>query len=256
MSASGSPPPTFASLSIHKSDCIRFLQFPEDIHTDAQPVILAVWPPGIQTSGLYGDAYQCKLKGRPFGRLFGPEVVGGIRVVRDLIIFLGGRSWELVTPLLCSGHPGAKDTLIFRRRGVDLPAPAPMEWLVLGLLRSDRLRVVYDAEDCGKLLGGGVDGAGRDHHLGGLIAGLKKMLEGLDGFQRGEWSYDSFEFKLKGMPWHAHGVKTVRVRLLMLKVFEVLDSFGWQARVAVGQRSGGDDHRMPDTLYFARARGE
>ena len=251
MSTPDTPPPTFASLSLHKSDCIRFLQFPEDIYTDAQPVILAVWPLGIQTSGFYGDAYQYKLKGRPFGRLFGPEVVGGIRVMRDLIIFLCGRSWEIVTPLLCSGHPGAKDTVVFRRRGVDVPPPEPVEWLVLGLLGNDRLRIVYDA-DGGKLSGGGEGGDG----LGVDISGVKEMLEGMDRLQKGEWSHDSFEFKLKGMPWIAHGVATVKVRLLMLRVFEVLESLGWRARVAVGQRSGNGDVRMADTLYFVREMGE
>ncbi|KAK3313526.1 hypothetical protein B0H66DRAFT_354942 [Apodospora peruviana] len=235
----------FASLSLHKSDSIRFLQFPEEIYTEAQSVILKVWPPGIQTSGPYGESYQYKLKKRPFGSMGDQEAVGGARLVRNMITFLSSRSWDLVTPLLCSRHLGAKDTLIFRKRSPETPPPPPVEWLTVSMLRSDRLRIIYDASS-------EIDA---DHgHLGLLIASLKKMLEEMDYFQKGDWSFDSFEFKLKGLPWPAHGVNTVKTRMLMLRVLDVLDSFGWESRVNIGQRSGTDDYRMPDCWYFVRPR--
>lgn len=225
--------------------------------------------------GFYGESYQYKLKGSPFGRFSGPEVVGGIRLVRDLIIFLGKNSWELVTPLLCSAHVGAKDSLFFRKVDNTRPSPSPkidLEWLVLGMTGNDRLRVIYDdvagvgdATDVKP----GLSGLGtyqyatttttitqrHQAHMEELIAAFKKVLEGMDLFQKGEWSHDCYEFKMKGMPWWAHRVKTVRARVLMLKVLEVLDGLGWRSRVAIGQRTGTDDVRQPDTWYFVREKG-
>ncbi|KAK3379497.1 hypothetical protein B0T24DRAFT_158898 [Lasiosphaeria ovina] len=238
----------FAILSIHKNDSLRFLQFPDDIHANIQPVILATWPLGIQSSGPYAESYQYKLKGKPFGWANEQEVVGGFRVMRNVLAFLHEQSWQLVTPLVCSRKRGAKDTLIFRRRPLDAGPPVPMDWLAVALMGSDKLRVVYDAKDV-KLSGG----ADSDHdHLGVLISGLKKALEAMDCFQKGDWSYDSFEFKLKGRPWLSQGEDVVKSRLLLLRIVETLDSSGWQSCCSVLQRTGNDDFRMADTWYFMR----
>jgi hypothetical protein len=241
----------FASLSIHQTDRLRFLQFPEDIYVDAEAVITASWPPGVQAAGPYGNSYQYKLKGRPFGAMSDKEGVGCRRLIRDVLAFLRDHSWVLVTPLICNLRPDAKDTLIFRRLAPDAPLPPPVEWLVVALTRSDRLRIIYDVKNPNPLT------ADNDHdHLGVLVTSLKKVLEGMELLDKGEYNNDSFEFKFKGMPWNAYGEKTVTTRLMLLRLVETLDSFGWQSHAAVLQRTGTKDIRVADTWYFVRPRAE
>lgn len=248
-------PTTYATVSFHKTDIIRLINFPDDINLGLHPVVLAAWPPGLESAGASpsgGGAYEYKTKGKPFGWVSGQQAVGGVRLVRDLLAFLHSRAWELVAPVMCSRRYTAKDTLIFRRRRRQSPAEEEAEWLALAPMGSDRLRVVYDAPDV-KLFGG-IDA--RQDHLGVLIAGVKRILEATDWFDKGDWSHDSFEFKLKGWPWCSRGDASVRMRGLLLRLLELMDGHGWRLYTAILQRAGTDDYRMTDTWYFVRERRE
>ncbi|GAB1320265.1 hypothetical protein MFIFM68171_10475 [Madurella fahalii] len=247
--SSPSPPTTYATVSFHKRDMIRLINFPEDISLSLQPVIVASWPPGLESSGPSGEAYEFKVKGKPFGQVGGEQAVGGIRLLRNLFAFLHDHAWELVTPLMCSRRYTAKDTLIFRQLSPPPVPPSPMEWLALAPMRSDRLRVIYDAPDV-KLFG--VD---PDHdYLGVLITSIKRTLEGGDWFDKGDWSHDSFEFKLKGRPWLSRGEASNKTRILLLRLLETMEGHGWKLHTAVLQRAGTDDIRITDTWYFVRER--
>ena len=82
------------------------------------------------------------------------------------------------------------------------------------------------------------------------------MFQGMDVFQSGEWNLDSFEFKFKYAPWRAHGEATVKTRLLLLRIIELLDSHGWRSYCACKQRTESDDVRQPDTWYFVKEKSE
>jgi hypothetical protein len=247
--SSPSPPPavapsTHATLSFHKSDTIRLLSFPSDITSALEPVILASWPPGLESHGSFGQSYQYKVRGRPFGYYGTQHHVGGIRLLRDVLAFLYARGWDLLAPLLCSRRYTAKDTLIFRR--VVAPRPA-VEWLSLAPMGADKLRVVYDV-DKARLCG--MDG---DHdHLGVLISGVKKVLEELDYYDKGGWSHDSFEFEMKGRPWRSRGEASVKMRIMLMRLLETMEGYGWRLYSNFVQRTGSDEDRILDTWYFVR----
>lgn len=243
------PPSTYATVSFHKTNIIRLIDFPDDINLSLQPVIVTSWPLGLVSSGRVGEAYEFKVNGKPFGTVSGRQAVAGIRLLRNIFAFLHDRSWELVTPMTFSRRPTAKDTLIFRQLSPPLVPPSPVEWLALAPIRSDRLRVVYDVPDV-KLLG-----ADADHdYLGILITSIKRTLEGGDWFDKGDWSHDSFEFKLKGSPWLSRGEASNKTRILLLRLLETMERHGWKLHTAVLQRAGTDDIRMTDTWYFMRER--
>lgn len=303
---------TFGIMSFHYSDTIRFLQFPESIYTGVAPLLRASWPPGIQSERPYAQAYEYKLKGRPFTALGDQECVGSRRLVRDLLAFLHRRGWVLVAPVKHSRHAGSKDSLVFRQQSrraresteklatssvmtpstdpeagpssppivdrvlsvaevADPVIPPPLDWLVVTMSKRDRVRIIYDAPAAGDQRGddaAGSSGSGNDvssdvfahrghnhDELGVLVQALKRAITDVDYFQSGEWKYDSFEFKCKGTPWLALGRKTVKVRLLILRLIETLDRFGWQSYAVVQQRSDGEDTRKADTWYFVRPRG-
>lgn len=297
---------TYAILSLHHSDTIRFLQFPESLYTGAAALLRASWPPGIQSERPYSQAYEYKLKGRPFGTLGDQESVGSRRLVRDLLAFLHRRGWVVVTPLNQSSHAGCKDTLIFRQQARQsgesqtpqnqlsmrtgsssseagpssprvLPAaevadpviPPPVDWLVVTMSRNDKMRIIYDTPTVDDQLGdtkGSSSGSGKggssssasvpradDNHdeLGVFVQAIRRAMTDIDCFQSGEWKYDCFEFKCKGTPWVT---RLVQVRLLLLRLVETLDRFGWQSYVTMRQRTESDDPRKADTWYFVRPR--
>jgi hypothetical protein len=297
-------PSTFASLSFHWTDKLRFINFPAAAQTSIAEQIRASWPRGIQKEQVYAQhAYEYKLKGRPFGASGAKEAVGSRRLVRDILALLHRSGWVLLTPVSHNRQAGSKDTLIFRRQRVvrqdeegqegmavdsggkgDVLVPPPVDWLVIAPARGDRLRVICDKpvwrdgtgagggpvkqeeeeedddddDDEEEEKGGRASSASRSHdhdELGVLIRALKQAFAELDYFQSGQWTYDSFEFKLKGFPWAAVGDKRVKAERLLLAVVETLDGFGWRSYATVRQRSESEDVRKADTWLFVREEG-
>lgn len=241
---------SYATLSLHKSDTIRLLSFPDSILPAFESLVVASWPPGLESQSRLDQSYDFKFKGSPFGYYRSQQHVGGIRLLRNVLAFLHERGWALVAPVLCSRRYTAKDTLIFKQAGDGQSLPA-VEWLGLAPLAKDKLRVVYDAPGVRLSGGGGEDGHDHDH-LGVLITGLKKMLQGLDYFDKGDWSHDSFEFELKGTPWRSRGEASVKMRIMLMRLLETMEAHGWRLYTTLVQRTGTDEDRILDTWYFVR----
>ncbi|KAH6636281.1 hypothetical protein F5144DRAFT_173647 [Chaetomium tenue] len=252
-STSTLPSSSYATVSLHKSDTIRFLNFPASLATVLEPVIVAAWPPGLDSSSppAGGLSFEYKCKDRPFGYFGTQQHVGGIRLMRDVLAVLYRHGWELVTSVLCSKRYTSKDTLFFRSRsragGVAGTVPA-VEWLVLAPMRTDKLRLVYDAD--------GEDSQHDHDHLGLLVAGVKKTLQEMGCFAKGDWSHDSFEFELKGKPWRSRGEAAGNaVRIMMMRLLELIEGHGWRLYGTFVQRTGQDEDRILDTWYFVREKG-
>ncbi|KAB5558160.1 hypothetical protein GE09DRAFT_1058224 [Coniochaeta sp. 2T2.1] len=285
------PTSTFASISLNWTDKLRLLQFPPSVVHSIADQLRASWPPGIQAEqALAPHCYEYKLRGTPFGSIGSKEAVGSRRLVRDVLAWLYVRGWTLETPVSHSRYPRSKDSLVFRQRRVvesagwkgkekqqdekekvgrtllgdkEVVLPPAVEWLIVAPTHGDRLRVIRDGN-------GLVDGGEKQSEaassssaatarmrdsqdeLGVLVQALKQAILGADYFQSGEWSHDSYEFKLKGYPWNAIGSKTVKVEVLLLAVFETLDRFGWRAYASVRLRSDDDDTRKAETMFFVR----
>jgi hypothetical protein len=260
-SSSPSPPnpapSTYATVSLHKSDTLRLVNFPPDLPTALEPIILAAWPPGLQShnDNAADHSSEFKLKGRPFGTFRSQHYVGSIRMMRDVLAFLYARDWELVTAAMCSRRYTSKDTLIFRRRAAETAAPLPpVEWLALAPMAaawSDKLRIVYDA--AGVRLFGGV-GSAQDH-LAVLITAIKNTLQELECFEKGDWSHDSFKFELKGRPWRSRGKAGVKMRIMLARLLETMEAHGWRLYTSFVLRTGTDEERILDTWFFVREKG-
>lgn len=226
----------FAMMSMHKRDKLRFLHFPEDIYTAAESIITNSWPPGVQEQKMYGESYEYKLKGSPWGMMGHQEGVGSRILLRNMFAFLHRRGWVLVTPLSHSVRPGTKDSLIFKKKQGSPSPPPSVDWLVLAFMHTKKLRVIGDEP--------------------GVMKSLREAFEGMDVFESDEWTYDSFEFKFKYAPWRAHGEATVKARLLLLQIIEVMDGQGWVSYCACKQRTDSDDVKHPDTWYFVKKKHE
>jgi hypothetical protein len=251
---------SFALLSFHWGDKLRFLQFPESIYAQmASDVIRTSWPPGIQEEKmLKGPTYEYKLKGMPFGLMDGQDAVGGRRLVRDMLAALHSRGWVLTTPVHHSSTVGVKDSLILQQKSQSLTPiiPPPVRWLILSFSRMDRIRVIYDAASSSDVsVSHGREAQEVRDELDMIIQNITTMLEELNYFQKGEWTYDSYEFKCKGHPWSSiRTEKTVESRIIVLRLMEILHNLGWLPYGSIMHRQESDKVRKSDTLYFVRPR--
>jgi hypothetical protein len=238
-------PPTYATLSFHKADILRLLNFPSDIVSAVESLILASWPPGIEKQYPSGQAFEFKLRGRPFGTFRAQQFIGGIHVVRVVFALLRRHGWDLTLSTVCSTRYTAKDTLVFHRSPVPL---SEVEWLALAPAGDRRLRVVYDS---------GVGGHSqadqdRQNHMVVLNTAIQNTLEELGYFKESSWSHDTREFLLKGKPWKPKPAESVKVRVLLIRLLATMEQCGWRPYTALVQRTGQDDYRMVDTWYFVR----
>ncbi|KAI1854602.1 hypothetical protein JX265_007528 [Neoarthrinium moseri] len=239
----------FATLSLSKSDRIRFLAFPEPICRQAEPVLRRAWPPGIKAEGLYAGSYEYQLKGRPWGMMGKSEAIGSRVLLRDILAFLYGRGWVLATAINLSEKIGSKDTLLFRDaaagRGTDHPPALPaVDWLVVQFYHS---KTIY-------LHGVGADGDAAEQQP--MLKAFREMLASTGYLDKGGWSHDAYEFVLQGRPWRCHGEKSMKARELLLGIMGVLDGHGWEPYGTIRQRTDSDDWRHCDSWYLIRKTGK
>ncbi|KAL2164225.1 hypothetical protein VTH06DRAFT_3441 [Thermothelomyces fergusii] len=255
---------TYATLSFHKSNTIRLLNFPAAFTADLVPILHDSWPLGIQSQYQHQSPFaaeqsaEFKFRGKPFGGSSAQQYVGGMRLVRNILSALHDHGWELVTSVMCSRRVSAKDTLVFRQRrpvcgSAGLPGAPPLEWLVLAPVARDKLRVVYDVAGAKQKEEADEDGRNHDY-LGHLVSDIKNVLTSLSLFEKGNWDHESFEIQLRGNPWRSRGDASVTVRTFLIKLFELVEGHGWRAYVTLAQRTGDDEKRLPDTWYFVRER--
>ncbi|KAJ4304185.1 hypothetical protein N0V88_001797 [Collariella sp. IMI 366227] len=210
-------------------------------------VIRASWPKGIDNHGPSGNAYNFDVKGAPFGYFRSQYHVGGIRLLRDILAFLYANGWAVLSGVQASRRYTDKDVIILRK--MDAP-PRNVEWLALAPMENDRLRVIYDPEGGQKAKAA----PGDYDYMGMVVAAIKNILVEMGYFQKGQWEDDSFEFDLQGNPWRASGEECVKMNILLMKLLETMESHGWRLYTNLVQRTGSDEDRILDTLYFTRYR--
>ncbi|KAH6693834.1 hypothetical protein F5X68DRAFT_258666 [Plectosphaerella plurivora] len=246
--------PSYASLSFHKDDLIRFLNFPSPLTRAAEPVIASAWGPGIQKESPAPSSHTFKLRGKPWGSTADASAVASRRLVRDILAHLHAHGWVVVTSLGHSIRVGSKDSLIFRHAPTSPPSPpttpsSPLppspvpitttNWLALSIVKSDRLRV-----DCAN-----------PRLQTRAVTALRNVTERTGFFLSGDWTCDAYEFRLRDKPWNSHGdTGWARPRMLLLGILEALDAEGWRSYISVAQSTVNDEAKKPDSWYFVMDR--
>ncbi|KAK4445680.1 hypothetical protein QBC34DRAFT_412911 [Podospora aff. communis PSN243] len=254
---------TFATVSFHKRDMIRFIQFPDKLAPLLQELLAASWAPGIKEETIYGGcALQFKTNRRPFGISEDKETVDGRRLVRDILDFLWLRGWRLVESIGHSQNNGTKETLIFRldddggggHAETNLAGiqpdhrQTPLDWMVVAMSSTNKMRLILDSNTTQ------ADKASPTPAVH-LVTEVKTVLEKLDRFDSGSWTHESYEFKLKGRPWGGMGEETVQSRVILLQLLALFDRLGWKSYASVGLGTEIGDFKRPDTWYFVRPVG-
>lgn len=235
-SASGSAPSwpafqsQFASISLHQSDRIRFMQFPAETLAGVRDVITRSYKPGIQDERPYAGSHEIKLKGYPWESI-GTYSTSSRVMMRELFSYLYSAGWIVHQTVDLSKVQFDKDTIIFRKQ----PVPPPQScWFAMSFNYNDRIRLI---------------GADRD-----LIGAFQGLLKSMNLYQSETWKEtDAFEFKLRGYPWMPTGEATMSMRLLILRMLELLEMNGWSIYASVDQSNAAANSSEADSWYLVKA---
>jgi hypothetical protein len=226
---------SFASMSLHGVDRIRFLQFPQEVIFNLHSVVQNSWHLGIQAVQKYSRSHEFKLNGSPW-RGQGSDAIPARIVMRSILAYLFSVGWILQASTDVSKKEYDKDTLIFRKQ--ETPPPES-EWIAISFNQTNRLRLI---------------GANAQ-----LISAFRTMLKGTRLLQGESWkdkSSNAWEFKIQGAPWVASGEERMVVRLLLLKMMETLERYGWSLYASVDQNEGHTGQsRKTDSWFCVRRKG-
>jgi hypothetical protein len=209
---------SFASVSLHMTDRIRFLLFSQQDLASVRSVLKTHWHKGIQNERPYNKSQEFKLNGRPWsGSGTGSDSIPAIIMIRELLAHLYSRGWILTAATDISKKEFDKDTLIFRKQ----PVLPPVSWLGISFVAGDKIRLVGAPQS--------------------LVVAFRSLLQSTRHLQE-DRLYDQmagcWQFKLNGYPWHAKGEETMSTRLLVLRIIETLEGFGWSLYASIDQWNG------------------
>jgi hypothetical protein len=227
---------SFASISLHKSDRIRLLQFPPEDITAIRDVIKQNWPSGIQEERTYANSHEFKCLGNPWSGQ-GADAIPARILMRGILAYLYCCGWILTASTDVSKSILEKDTIIFRKQAVPPPAS---EWIAISFNQGDRLRLIGAPPE--------------------LIAAFQALLKGMGLCKEEGWKdsvLNAFEFKIHGWPWRPQGEEAMKTRLLLLRMLETLEVGGWSLYATVDQNNGHHNKNSSstgaDSWYCARA---
>jgi hypothetical protein len=227
---------SFASLSLHRSDTLRLLNFPQAFIPSIRSTIQSAWSKGIQREKTYGPSYEFKLCGYPWHGQSSEAIPSRI-LMRELLMKLHGEGWILHASTDVSKKALDKDTLVFRKQ--ESPPPES-EWISISFNQTDRLRLI---------------GANRE-----LINAVKGLLQNMRMLQTDcgwkDQRLGAWEFKINGYPWRASGEETMSTRFLLLRLLETLEQHGWSLYASIDQStSAGDGVSETDSWFCIREKG-
>lgn len=221
----------FASLSMHMTDRIRLLRFPQHITHIVQQAIEASWPRGIQDTRGYCGSFEFKLHGNPWSCL-ADEAVYSRRLINNILEALFNNGWILSLSTDVSKKIMDKDTLIFRHQD---PPPPPHQWLAVSFSRTDRIRF-YDAPP--ELV--------RD-----VCQQFRPHIMKDGPFRLPE----VYELKLRGCPWYPSGSESMYGRELLLDLITVMERHGFTVYASIDQKAtSSDSSGETDTWHCCKDR--
>jgi len=226
---------SFACMSLHSVDRIRFLQFPQENILDLRSVIQASWYLGIQAVQTHSLSHEFKLNGSPW-KGQGSDAIPSRIVMGSILAYLYSVGWILQASTNVTKVEYDKDTLIFRKQ--EMPPPET-DWIAISFNQSNRLRLI---------------GANTQ-----LICAFRTMLKGTKLLRGEGWkdkSRRTWEFKIQGAPWIASGEEKMVVKLLLLKLVETLERQGWSLYASVDQNAASvGPSGKTDSWYCSRKKG-
>lgn len=199
------------SISLNRTDRLRLIDVPDEVIDPMRVAIANSWG-YIQSERLYHDTYEYKLSGRPWWGQ-GHDAVRSRQLLVAVLTTMAQYGWNLLQAADISKKPVDKDTLFFER---DTPDPY-VEMFSISFNKTDRIRIIGSVQP--EIILRCVRHA-IDSQWGGEI-------------QNGRNYFGSFEFKLKGKPWHSVGADGVRARKLLCQMISNMKAIGYKLYASV-----------------------
>lgn len=226
---------TFASMSLSGVDRVSLLQFRHEDIVALHSVVQSSWHLGIQTVRKFPLSYEFKLNGSPW-RGQGSDAIPARILMRSILAYLFSAGWILQAATDVGKKEHDKSTLIFRKQ--ETPPPES-EWIAISFNQTNKLRLI---------------GANTQ-----LITAFRSMLKGTRVLQGESWkdkSRNTWEFKIQGTSWVATGEQRTVARMLLLKMVETLERYGWNLYASVNQNEAYMGHsRKTDSWFCVRKKG-
>ncbi|PGH15221.1 hypothetical protein AJ79_02586 [Helicocarpus griseus UAMH5409] len=218
---------SFASVSLHMNDRVRLLGFSSTDVAQIHGILDQYWPKGVASTREYGASDEFRLNGSPWNpsTWFEDEKTAARRLMCGLLKGLYDLGWVLKAPVDVLKKDGNKDTLLFR---LQQPPPPPCNWMCISFNKSDLLQLI---------------GAPR-----AVCEAMSNILE--DKIQRTQVLESSFEIKFLGYPWKAGGTDTVETRLILLKILDCLERFGFSLYGSLNQDTKQGEHVENTDTWF------
>jgi hypothetical protein len=227
---------SFACMSLHGVDRVRFLQFPQEIIFGLRSVIQTSWYLGIQALQQYSLSHEFKLNGSPW-RGQGSDAIPARIVMGSILAYLYSVGWILQASTNVTKMEYDKDAFIFRKQ--ETPPPET-DWIAISFNQSNRLRLI-----------------GANSQLISAFRTMLKVTKLLAGEGWKDKSRKTWEFKIQGAPWiAASGEEKMVVKLLLLKLVETLEKHGWSLYASVDQNAASmGPSGKTDTWFCTRKKG-
>lgn len=240
---------TFACVSLHMTDRIRLIRFPEGDVPRIQGIIRSSWQRGIQDLRVYDQSNEIKLNGNPWSAYGSTRKSEARRLVIGLLQGLFDMGWVLKAAVDVSKKEFDKGNVVTRHRKrktdkvpdsllfrYQQPAPLPCMWLCISFDKGDMIHVINAPTELNR----------------SFVQALGPKV------QRHEDQGSVFEIKFSGYPWRASGTETVQTRVILLILLETLEKHGFSLYGSVDQDNGpgGDSHSTEADTWFCNRQAD
>ncbi|TLS30553.1 hypothetical protein PpBr36_02718 [Pyricularia pennisetigena] len=222
----------FACVTLNMFDRIRLINFPPEEVDAVREVVIRVWPEGIKDVRPYGGATEIKCRRWPFssGQFNGDD--NSRRLVMRLVNVLFDMGWVLQTTLDMSNKEYDKDALFFRKQS---PPPPPCDWIIMSFDTYSKTKIIGDLPP-------------------ELASGLVQVFQGTGILKRHEFAGDRLKIHLHGYPWAPDGQATVTTRMMIIRVLECMEAFGFSVYTSMDMTCG-QEGRETDVMICCRQKG-
>ena len=247
----------FCSLSLHMTDKLRFVNFPQNSISRLEFLVANIWSKGIQSTRIYaGCSYEIQLRGTPWYLAFNTAPrTEPRRFMCHILRGLYDMGFRLATVVDASSKLHDKDTLMFEYYSDSTSEPlsqpiTPMtDWMVIAFDSSDTitmidapvqlvhsliLRLEQATNAPPSLSTSHSSQASSSQTMAVANIPTSSNLKGVKHFVQSHKSHSTipstdlhvYTIKLYGNPFHANGEETVRTRLILLFLLEAMEEIG------------------------------
>ncbi|XP_078368412.1 uncharacterized protein LOC144652262 [Oculina patagonica] len=182
------------------------LNAPMELHQMFKDVMEKTWPKGIEKWSYKNYVLKIKLKGYPWCA-DGEETVHATVIIHTLVNELLMRQWKLYGNF---NLRSSANTLFFEHDPNIAPVLQPIP---------EHFTISFNGENLLRLIG----------NTEVLLSPVRNVLQTFwdRGIQKEERYAESWQFKLHGTPWWTSGLDAANSRLLVVKLMEAMQAYGW-----------------------------